>query len=329
MKFVRFAAKRRRRGRNTSQREKPARAKKQTARPANRSSKKPAARRAKKGGNRRQVRLWQRLPDVKAWFNKLAPAVTTGTKRMAPTMVTAILVGAIAVGGYVGYRWLTTSAHFAAKHIVVDGNDRVAVAEVERTLAIPTGTNIFSIDLGLLELKLESKSWIKSASVTRQLPNTLKVMLVEHKAAAVVQMDGLYLADAEGNLFKRAVIARGEGAGLPVVTGIPRGLYVRLPKLARADIRRAMEIARTYKSGAKRPRLGEIHLNSRRSFTLFTYDSGLEIRVGRGETTTIASRLRFFDHAWKTLDSSERARAQTIYVDNTTRPDRVTVGFRN
>ncbi len=298
------------------------------ARPAKASNaRKKPPRRAK--SNRRKLGLIERIPDVKAVAKQLGTQLVARTKKLFPSVVTVTLIACVAVGAFVGYRWLTTSKQFAAKHIVVHGNDRVTATGVERSLAIPAGTNIFSIDLGGLERRLEADPWIKRASVTRKLPNTLRVDLTEHKAVAVVQMNGLYLANAEGFLFKRATIARGEGAGLPVITGIPRVVYAAHPESAKADIRRALDIAAAYRAGAKRPKLGEVHLSSRRNFTIFTYDAGLEIRVGRGNDEAIASRLRFFDLAWRTLDTEERARAQTIYVDNTTRPDRVTVAFRN
>lgn len=247
-------------------------------------------------------------------------------RRALPSVVTLVLIAGAAAATVAGYRWLTSAEKFSVRKLEVEGNERISADAIARSLALAQGTNIFAVSLRQLERRLEADPWIERASVTRHLPDTVRVSIRERKAAALVEMDGLYLADAGGEVFKRASIASGEGQGLPVLTGIPRALYVRHPELARADIRRGLELAAMYDNGA-RPRLGEIHLNSRRRFTIFTYDTGLEIRVGHGDVQTIASRLRFFDAAWRTLDTEERARARTVYVDNTTRPDRVTVAF--
>lgn len=293
----------------------------------NRAARRTPARRAKT--NRRKLKLWQRLPDLKSKVAAALAVMRHRVVRALPTLAAAGVVLGIGAAGVLGYRWVTTSEQFAARYIVVYGNDRVTAKQVETMLAIRTGTNVFSVDLSALERRLEANPWIAHASVRRELPSTLRVDLTEHVPAAVVALGGLYLADSKGNIFKRAEVNKGDTAGLPLITGIGRDLYKLRPKDARADIRQALAIAAMYRAGAKRPPLGEIHLDGRRKFVVYTYDHGVAIRVGDGDDKIIASRLRFFDAAWRSLDTEQRARARTIYVDNTTRPDRVTVAFRN
>ena len=160
----------------------------------------------------------------------------------------------------------------------------------------------------------------------RELPDRLIVTIVENRPAALVALGGLYLADDQGKIFKRAAIDRGDGAGLPVITGIPRARFIEDPAAVEAEIRRALAARAVYRNGA-RPRLGEIHVDDRRGITFLTYEDALAIRVGNGSSQTLARRLHTFDIAWASLEAETRAAAHVVYVDNTTRPDRVTVGF--
>lgn len=316
MTLARFGSGRRRKNRA---------ARSKTARP--KAARRRPARRPKT--NRRKLKLWQRIPDLRPKLAAALPLIRGRVVRLLPSLAAACVVAGIGVAGVFGYRWVTTSEQFAARHIVVYGNDRVTATDVETALAIPTGTNIFSIGLSELERRLETNPWVANANIRRELPNTLRVNITEHKPAAVVQLGGLYLVDSKGNAFKRADFSAGEGAGLPVISGIERDDYLHRPEAAKADIRKAMRIAEVYRAGEHRPRLGEVHLDGRSQFVVYTYDHAVAVRVGSGDEQTIASRLRFFDAAWKSLDTEQRARARTIYVDNTTRPDHITVAFRN
>ena len=137
---------------------------------------------------------------------------------------------------------------------------------------------------------------------------------------------GAYLGYQWVTTSERFAIDRGDGAGLPVITGIPRARFIEDPAAVEAEIRRALAARAVYRNGA-RPRLGEIHVDDRRGITFLTYEDALAIRVGNGSSQTLARRLHTFDIAWASLEAETRAAAHVVYVDNTTRPDRVTVGF--
>jgi hypothetical protein len=89
----------------------------------------------------------------------------------------------------------------------------------------------------------------------------------------------------------------------------------------------ALDALAVYDQVDGRPKIAEIHLDARRGIVFHTYEDAVAIRVGDGEGEALAARLRTFDAAWSALDPDERAAARVVYVDNKTRPDRVTVGF--
>ena len=196
----------------------------------------------------------------------------------------AITLAAVAAAGgliFLGYRWLTASPRFALASVEVRGARELPAAQIERVVAPEIGDNLFSLPLDAIERRLRSEPWVADVAVRRRLPDRLVVEIEERSAAAVVDLDGLYLADAEGNVFKRADVAHGEAAGLPVVTGIGRDAYRRRTDEARARIREALVAGAAYEEGPGRPPLGEVHDDAHRGITLYTRRPVIALRIGR------------------------------------------------
>jgi hypothetical protein len=188
--------------------------------------------------------------------------------------------------------------------------------------------NIFRLDTTAVARALERDTWIARATVARRLPNRLAIDIVEHSAAAIAELDKLYLVDQRGRAFRSARIARGEGAGLPVITGITAQQYKDDPTNAQAAIARAIAIAHIYAERAARPALSDIHIDPRRGFLVRTYERALSVRLGEvRDDRALRDRLDAFDATWAALDERERTLASTIYLDNETNPNRITVGF--
>lgn len=292
----------------------------------NRVTKAPAPRR-KRRNRRKAGPLRSRIPDRAT----IARGLRRGLRAALPYLAVAGGVAAVGTGGWLGYRWLLTSDRFALEAIEVRGNERAGEARILARLPAAEGDNIFRIDLGTATGEVERDPWVARAEVSRRLPDRLVVEVTEHEPAALVELDGLYLADAEGTVFKRADLAAGDADGdgrmLPIVTGIARDEYLADPAATAARIREALAALATYRSGPERPAVGEVRLDSRRGVLLVTTEHAITIRLGRGEPEVLAARLEVFDAAWDALEPEERISARVIYADNVTRPDRITVAF--
>lgn len=274
--------------------------------------------------------FWRRLPAP----GICARAAWHGIRRSMPAIVVTASACVLFLSGYFGYRFVTSSARFDVAAVEVRGNRILSDARVRAVLGLDPAAryNIFRLDLETMRAALEAEPWVAGASLQRELPATLLVDIEENQPAALVEMDGLYLTDATGQVFLRARVERGDGDGLPVITGITREQYVDDPAIAQAAIRRALAAAEMYADGSaradgSRPGLGEIHIDPRRGITFFTYDTATAVRVGHGSLDVLGARLRAFDAAWQALQPEERARVRVVYADTSPRPDRVTVGF--
>lgn len=262
----------------------------------------------------------------------MTPSVDNNEERPAtrPRRVLAVLLGFVCIGAVgggltLGYRWLTTTPRLALRQVLISGNARVTRAEILERGGLVLGTNLFRLSAHAIEGRLASEPWIASAQVSRRLPDTMIVTITEKKAAAVVMTrDRLYLADAEGRLFKRAAIERGEGDGLVVVSGIDAKLFAGRPEVAGSLVRLALSAAALWRAGRDRPALGEVHL-SREGITLYTLEGAVAVALGAAPEARLADSMARFDSVWAALAPEERAAVRTIHLDSRTRPDRVTV----
>jgi cell division protein FtsQ len=81
------------------------------------------------------------------------------------------------------------------------------------------GENILSLDLVRLKARLQASPWVAEATVSRALPDTLRVDVRERVPLALAEVERLYLMDADGTLID-LFGPRTAGFDLPVVRGL-------------------------------------------------------------------------------------------------------------
>jgi len=94
------------------------------------------------------------------------------------------------------------AAGFSVRHIQIEGRGHVDARSVYAVVADARGQDMPLVDLGALRRQLLGLGWVADARVSRRLPDTLVVDLVERSPAAILQRDGrLSLVDADGRLL--------------------------------------------------------------------------------------------------------------------------------
>jgi cell division protein FtsQ len=249
-----------------------------------------------------------KLREPRAWPRRL------GVIALKLGATVAVAWGLLLAGREV-YEYATTSTRFEVQHILYEGSAHVDDDQLRELLAIEPGTNILACDLAELSERIAAHPWVALATVTRNLPDTLGIEVIEHQPAAIVLAGRFYLVNAEGRPFK--VVERGERSELPIITGVDRSTLAAAKGDAIPELVAALEVIRMYQS-KQRPRLGELNLDEDGSLTLYTAQAGTQLRLGR---TDFEARLA----RWDALRAALGDRADNlavVHLDSETQPDR-------
>ncbi|MBL0923693.1 MAG: FtsQ-type POTRA domain-containing protein [Sphingomonadaceae bacterium] len=145
--------------------------------------------------------------------------------------VTWVVVAALAVlalaaaqwfgltaAAYQQYAQLAAKAGFQVQRVEVTGMERVDQLKVYELVLAEKDRAMPLVDIDKVRAELLEYGWIKDARVSRRLPDTLAVEIIERKPAAVWQRDGKYsLIDAEGIVLQN--VKADEVGELPLLNG--------------------------------------------------------------------------------------------------------------
>jgi cell division septal protein FtsQ len=91
---------------------------------------------------------------------------------------------------FMGYRTVTASTFFDAKVIDIQGADRASRDEMERIVRSQTERNgVWNANLEAIRNDVEKLAYIKSAAVSRVLPNGIQIRVEERIPKAVVRLN--------------------------------------------------------------------------------------------------------------------------------------------
>jgi cell division protein FtsQ len=128
-------------------------------------------------------------------------------------LVRAVLLVGVPVAVVV---WLLYSPYFLIADLEVDGGSRVSAAWVQENLRPLAGRHILGVSLEGVRRRLSDHPWVASVELRRELPDRLRVVVVERQPAALLQRpEGLVFLDAAGEPI--APCPPGGGEGLLVV----------------------------------------------------------------------------------------------------------------
>ncbi len=133
-------------------------------------------------------------------------------------MGVAVFVGLAGAGVYGISKWLCRAPFFTVTGVTINGCSRVSEETILNLSGVKPNSNLLALDLDDMAAAIERHPWIKSAVISKKLPDRLEIVVEERKPVAIVSMDGLYLIDDTGTVFKK--ISKGESFDLPLITGI-------------------------------------------------------------------------------------------------------------
>jgi cell division protein FtsQ len=159
-----------------------------------------------------------------------------------------VQVAAVGIVGVVG-AWTAWQRVFASDRLRVGrlevrGSHFLSEGEVRELVGPAVGESILTLDIEALKARLRASPWVADATVTRALPDTVRVEIHERVPLALAELDQLYLMDQDGGLID--IYGPRTGAfDLPIVRGL-----VGIEEASRRD--------RARRAGALLADLGEL-----------------------------------------------------------------------
>ncbi len=236
-----------------------------------------------------------------------------------PTAVSLALLGAL---GVAGYRSAIAGDLLRVQEIRFQGLSRARPEELLAILPVRRGDHLLLVDPEAVEAALLRDPWVARAEVHRRLPPALDIEVSERRAVALVDLGGLYLVDARGEVFKRA--APGDGLDLPVVTGIDRDAWTDRRSEVGPLLAGALALVTTWtdrRLDGSAP-ISEIHVDPDYGTTVTTAE-GAEVRLGQRDLEEKLSRLTRLLPAL----NAEGRKPEVIHLDNRRHPEWVAVRF--
>jgi cell division protein FtsQ len=180
----------------------------------------------------------------------------------------------------------TADAGFVVGRVYSEGRTLADEKSLRNALEPYYGRPILSVDLDELNDRIENVPWVRSASISRQLPDTLWVRLDEHRPIAR-WMDGnrqVVLVSDAGEVVRGANAARFRGLPLLFGKGAP-GRAAELLRLVAGEPALAARVTGARLVGERR---WDVHLDGR-----------VEVRLPAAQP----------EAAWRRLAAEERASA--------------------
>ncbi len=133
---------------------------------------------------------------------------------LVKTSLMALFLAAVSLGLLAGYRWVTTTEHFAVDKVEVRGNRVLSDGDLRKMAGVARGMNIFAVNLGGVQRRLSRSGWIDSVLVRRSLPDTLLLQVDERQPVFWIKRgETIYFADEEGRAI--APVRAGNFLSLP------------------------------------------------------------------------------------------------------------------
>lgn len=126
--------------------------------------------------------------------------------KIVPLAICGFIIVFLAAFVFVTYDSATASSFFSLKSVEVEGIDRASKADIEKIVkANAERPGVWNADLLEIKQKIEKVAFVKTASVSRDLPSGITVKINERLPVAIVRIGGNdFLADAEGQVLAPA-----------------------------------------------------------------------------------------------------------------------------
>ncbi|HLO01427.1 MAG TPA: FtsQ-type POTRA domain-containing protein [Pyrinomonadaceae bacterium] len=200
-----------------------------------------------------------------------------------PALLKVGLAIAVGILMFAGYRAAASASFFQVRNVEVQGTSRVAVEDVQGIVRREVEkTGVWRADLKALNVRLEKLPWIRTAVVSRVLPDGIRVRITERVPRAVVRT-----ASGKFRWVDDDAVLLGEMLPTdPMPPFFLRGLNEDDPAGAQTENRervaKFVELQKAWDSAGLSERVSEVNLLDLKDIRaqLAGDDSHIEVRLG-------------------------------------------------
>ena len=128
------------------------------------------------------------------------------------------LVVAMSLGFILIHDIIIQSDFFRAENLIVTGTRRLSAEQILDQANIQFRSNILAINLSVSRKRLLAHPWIAEATVTREIPDKIRISIAEHNPLGIVDLGRKFLISDKRILFKEKEAA--DPDGLPLIRGL-------------------------------------------------------------------------------------------------------------
>lgn len=173
----------------------------------------------KRGAKKKPPSVVERIATI---FEEYTIAGVAGS-----LVILGIIVIVLWSGGYFGMagravegaaQKVAVASGLEVKRVLLRGAHQTSHDDIADALGPVIGASVVHLSLDEARARIEELGWVRSAAVTRLLPDTISISVREREPAAIWQMKGvLYLIDDQGAVIRE--VDAGEFANRPLIVG--------------------------------------------------------------------------------------------------------------
>lgn len=207
------------------------------------------------------------------------PRISRRRRAVARTKKRRAAMRALVAAGVALAVWVAFfSPLLSIKEITLSGAKRTTADDVARVVDLDSSDNLLLLKTDEVAAAVKELPWVKSVSVNRKLPGTVKLTVTERSPAMAVALgEQQYLIDRRGRVLSPTKSAE----GLPVLAGLQEGLPDPGERLASAQLTGALDAFAAFPRRLRRD-VEAVFAPTVERIT-FQLSDGIQVRFGAAE----------------------------------------------
>jgi cell division septal protein FtsQ len=202
---------------------------------------------------------------------------------LVPLAFILLLLAGIGFITYKGYQTVTASSFFDVKKIDIQGTSRVPKDDIEKIIRQETEKKgVWNAQLEQIKAEVEKLNFVRTAVVTRILPDGIRVQIDEREPRAVVRLNGRdFWVDDEA--VEIGIVARNENRPPFVLEGWDKEKSEKAQKDNQERIKLFLKAQAEWQSLGIGKRVISLNLSDLQDAEAVVEDSGEKVTVNLGK----------------------------------------------